>query len=271
MDHTVDERDFRLLAGDRYTFSVLSRVLHYPCRVLRSDHERLILCHTTDPYPVWIWTPDDLTQADCARAWQLAKESCPLREGYRYNLKYDLAAAFTALAAKEGLRAGIVTNLFAYDCPAPIAPAAPADGGLYRCTMADAEEAAQLIDNFHEDVAQDRSSMEHCRRLAQQRIEGAGFYLWKNAAGETVACCSLNGEDGLGCVGSVYTKPEYRRRHYAQHLVYHVTRIAADMGLMPMLYTDADYAASNACYEKIGYVLRGKLCTVAAQAQGTEE
>ena len=31
-----------------------------------------------------------------------------------------------------------------------------------------------------------------------------------------------------------------------------------------MLYTDADYAASNACYEKIGYVLRGKLCTIAA-------
>ena len=29
-----------------------------------------------------------------------------------------------------------------------------------------------------------------------------------------------------------------------------------------MLYTDADYAASNACYEKIGYILRGKLCTV---------
>ena len=30
-----------------------------------------------------------------------------------------------------------------------------------------------------------------------------------------------------------------------------------------MLYTDAGYAASNACYERIGYVLRGRLCTVA--------
>ena len=29
------------------------------------------------------------------------------------------------------------------------------------------------------------------------------------------------------------------------------------------MYTDADYQASNACYEKIGYILRGKLCTVA--------
>ena len=30
-----------------------------------------------------------------------------------------------------------------------------------------------------------------------------------------------------------------------------------------MLYTNADYAASNACYRKLGYVLRGKLCSVA--------
>jgi len=35
-----------------------------------------------------------------------------------------------------------------------------------------------------------------------------------------------------------------------------------EAGCIPMLYTDADYAASNACYEKIGYVLRGKLCTI---------
>jgi predicted GNAT family acetyltransferase len=47
-------------------------------------------------------------------------------------------------------------------------------------------------------------------------------------------------------------------------MVYEVSRIAADSGLTPMLYTDADYAASNACYEKIGYVLRGKLCMIQA-------
>ena len=60
----------------------------------------------------------------------------------------------------------------------------------------------------------------------------------------------------------MYTHEEYRRRHYAENLVYQVSQMAKDAGYMPMLYTDADYAASNACYEKIGYVLRGKLCTI---------
>jgi predicted GNAT family acetyltransferase len=35
-----------------------------------------------------------------------------------------------------------------------------------------------------------------------------------------------------------------------------------EAGYVPMLYTDTDYVASNACYEKIGYVLCGKLCTI---------
>ena len=41
--------------------------------------------------------------------------------------------------------------------------------------------------------------------------------------------------------------------------------IAKEADYVPMLYTDADYIASNACYEKIGYMLRGKLCTLAVR------
>ena len=63
----------------------------------------------------------------------------------------------------------------------------------------------------------------------------------------------------------MYTRREERRKHYAENLVFQVTMIAKNAGFMPMLYTDADYVASNACYEKIGYILRGKLCTIGPQ------
>jgi predicted GNAT family acetyltransferase len=66
----------------------------------------------------------------------------------------------------------------------------------------------------------------------------------------------------LAILGQVYPRPEFRRKHYEENLVYQVTKIAAQAGYLPMLYTDADYAASNACYVKIGYILRGKLCTI---------
>ena len=66
----------------------------------------------------------------------------------------------------------------------------------------------------------------------------------------------------MASINLVFTKKAYRRKHYAENLVYQVTTIAKEAGFTPMLYTDADYTASNACYEKIGYVLRGRLCTV---------
>ena len=77
-----------------------------------------------------------------------------------------------------------------------------------------------------------------------------------------MAVCSIRPKGDLASIGMVYTREEYRRMHYAENLVYQVSKMAKDAGYMPMLYTDADYAASNACYEKIGYVLRGKLCTI---------
>lgn len=266
LDHTVDERDFQQLAADRYTFSVLSRILRGPCDCIRTDHERLILCHSVKPYPVWIWTPDNISDDEKERAWRLASETLSPADGYRYNLKYDLAAYFMERARETGSRLHVSTNLFAYDCPEAIPPETPADGSLYVCTPEDTEEAADLIYQFHWEIAEDRISREDCARKAEQHISHSAFFLWKNSAGNTVACCSYaRADENLGSVGSVYTKPAYRRRHYAQHMVYQVTRLIAGYGLTPMLYTDADYAASNACYEKIGYVIRGKLCTIAAQ------
>lgn len=263
MDKHANERDFRLLEGDRYTFAVLSRILPGPCAVTLTDHERFILCHSVSPYPVWIWTADGLSDDQARRAWEVADAVCPLSAGHSYNLKYELAEAFIAHAREQGQAIRITTNMLAYDCPDPIAPAQPAPGHLHRCTQEDAEAVAMMIYEFHTSVSDDRFDMATCRQIAAHHVAGH-FYFWKDAANEVVACCSWQASGGLANVGSVYTVPAHRRRHYAQQLVYEVTRIVADQGLTPMLYTDADYIASNACYEKIGYVLRGRLCTVSA-------
>lgn len=61
MDRQTDQRDLKLLENDKYTFVVLSRILNDSSRLILTDHERLIICHSADPYPVWIWTPDDIT------------------------------------------------------------------------------------------------------------------------------------------------------------------------------------------------------------------
>lgn len=265
MDAFVNEADYALLKQDRYTFAVLDRILRSECELILSDHVRLILCHSSGTYPVWIWTPDGISEAEKDAAWTLAQEVRPLGEGYRYNLKQELAEHFIKRAAKTGLNAGISMRLFAYDCPLPMEPAVHADGAAHCCTAEDVREVSELFPLFYAEIGEETPSPESCLEKAREYIGQNAFWLWKNADGKTVACCSYKCNQGLASLGSVFTLPDCRRRHYAQNLVYWVTKTVRDKGLIPMLYTDADYPASNACYEKIGYRLCGKLCMVAAQ------
>lgn len=64
MDSFVDERDYKILENDKYTFFVLGRIIGGECELLFTDHERLIIFFTCNPYPVWIWTPNDVTNEE---------------------------------------------------------------------------------------------------------------------------------------------------------------------------------------------------------------
>ncbi len=262
LDVRADERDFELLKADPYTFEVLSRILRGPCDLVLTDHARFILCHSSAPYPVWIWTIDGAPEKEKARAWEIAREARPLDKGSRYNLKYELAEYFIGRSKREGIPAGIAMNLLAYDCPAPVPPSHPADGGLYACGEQDLEEAAEMIRQFYAAIEIDQAGEAAILQKAKDYIARRAFFLWKNGEGKTTACCAYKPDGALACLGSVFTLPAFRRRHYAENLVYQVTCYVREKGFLPMLYTDADYAASNACYEKIGYVCRGKLCTM---------
>lgn len=262
MDSFVDERDFSRLENDKYTFYMLRHVIGGKSKLLLTDHERLILCYTDHPFPVWIWTPDDASEAEMGRAYQIASEHSFLNGAYRLNLKHDLAKFFMARAAMDGKRLSICMNLFAYDCRNPVRPDKVADGSICRCSSEDLDELVDFIDLFQKETGIDRNARDGYRRSAEAFIRAGNTFFWKNEQGKHVASCKFVPDGDMASINLVFTRPEFRRKHYAQNLVYQVTKQAIDAGYVPMLYADADYTASNACYEKIGYVLRGKLCTI---------
>lgn len=262
MDNFVDERDYKLLENDEYTFFVLSRIMGGKCELLLTDHERLIICFSCSPFPVWIWTADGAPEADLERAYQLAKEYRLLDGEHRFNVKYDLAHYFIKRAASEKKVLSISTNMFAYDCPELIKPTVVADGSLHHCTGRDVDELVDFLDSFHRETGIDQQDRDAYRLQAEAHINTGNTYFWKDGHGNSVACCKFVPNGGLASVNLVFTRLEFRRKHYAENLVYRVTEIAMDAGYIPLLYTDADYAASNACYKKIGYILKGKLCTI---------
>lgn len=261
MDNFVDGRDQKLLERDKCTFFVLQRILGGACKLILTDHERTIICFSCDPYPVWIWTADDASEEEMERTYQLVSAQ-PLFNGKRFNLKRSLAEFFIARAAAEGKTLSVITDLFAYDCPCPKKPIETADGSFCRCTEGDLEVLTDVIEEFHREIATDMRDRGAYRMDAEASIRVGNAFFWKNGAGEIVSCCRYVVNGDMASIGLVITRSAFRRRHYAQNLVYEVTKMAADAGYLPMLYTDGNYAASNACYAKIGYVLRGKLCTI---------
>ncbi len=263
MDNYVDERDHKLLEEDKYTFFVMTRIIRGECKLLLSDHESLILCFTGHPFPVWIWTPDDASDEEMERAYLLAKDNELLTGEYHFNVKYTLAEYFMKRALEDGSKMTISTNMFAYDCLDPVKPDRDTDGAFYRCEMKDLEELVTFLDMFHKEIGIDQKDTQSYRKDAETYISSGNMYFWKDKEGKSVASCKYApGGGDMASINLVFTRPENRRKHYAENLVYQVTMKAKEAGYIPMLYTDADYVASNACYEKIGYVLRGKLCTI---------
>ena len=262
LENFVDERDFKLLEKDKYSFSVLHRVISGKCELLLSDHERVIICFTGQPFPVWIWTPEDLPEKDKKKIYKLVKEHSFLDGKHRFNLKYNLAEFFIKKTFEEGKRMAILMNMFAYQCKELIEPEKRADGNIHRCGINDIDKLADFIRLFDRELNTGRKEKESYLSDASRLVETGNMFLWRNARGESVASCNYVPDGNLASISFVFTKPECRRRHYAINLVYEVTKIIMESGYLPHLYTDADNTASNACYEKIGYVVKGKLCTI---------
>ncbi|MDE6441842.1 MAG: GNAT family N-acetyltransferase [Clostridia bacterium] len=262
MDDFVDERDYKILENNKYTFFVLCRIMGGKCELLLTDHERLIVCFSCRPFPVWIWTEDGANEDDMERAYQLAERYSLLDGEHRFNLKYDLAHYFIKRAAADNKRLSIFTNMYAYDCRKLIAPTVIADGSIQRCCSEDVDELASFLDLFHKELKMDQTDLNNYRLQAEARINSGNTFFWKDSRGNNVASCYFTPNGNTASISLVFTRPEFRRKHYAENLVYQVTKIVMDAGYVPMLYTDADYTASNACYNKIGYVLQGKLCTI---------
>lgn len=266
--------DTALFHSDGLAFAVLTGIVNAGCTFVFTDHERFVLCYSCAPYPVWLWTAEGITEQEKEEIWKLCREEHILpgqirKEGEPaisgLNLKYEMADYFIRRGQEEAYPLAVFMNMLVYECRNILTPEKQAEGSLTHMTEEDIEDVAAFIWQFKQDTGLDLQGKDACREKAEKLIGWNEFFLWKNEEGKNVAMCSYGEDDGLGKVGLVFCRSEERRKGYAQTLVYQVTKIIQEQGLLPVLYTDADYEASNRCYQKIGYEQKGQLCTIGKQ------
>lgn len=262
-ENQENDFDTKLLDEDRYTFSVLTSIVSRKCRLVLTDHENYLICYSGAPYPVWIWTAGEADEEVLSEVWELIKKELPPEVGYSYNTKYKTAEYLIRRSREEGgQELNISVNMLSYDCPSPVKPERAAEGQMVPFDKEDPAEIGAYLFRFKQDTGVDLESEEECLKKAEQLAGSGRVFLWKKPDGSIAATCLYRENAGFGCLGFVYTKPEERRKGYGENLVYGVTKRILENGLLPLLYADADYPASNGCYRKVGYREKGSLCTV---------
>lgn len=98
-----------------------------------------------------------------------------------------------------------------------------------------------FIDLFQKETGIDQKDRDGYRRDAEAFICAGSTFFWQNEQGEHVASCKYATNGNMASINLVFTRPAFRRKHYAENLVYQVTKLVLDAGYVPMLYTDADY------------------------------
>lgn len=247
-----------LVKEEAITFSVLMKILEGPCTDIFTDHEKAIVCYSSQPWPVWVWC-GDLSMAGTVGA--CLKAHFPVEKGYVIIMSYELLERlrqedgyFRETDHKMGLLSYRLDNIreIAYPCEG-------------RMELVGEEEIAALVPAWQAM----RVEMEGRHITAERSMETMGrmvaekaLFAWRLEDGTIAALTGKGNQPPYSKVTSVYTLPEYRRRGYAINLVHGVTRTILADGLIPILYTDAGYEASNACYQKIGYALVGRLTSI---------
>lgn len=250
-----------LLREKEITYSVLIRILRGDCTDIFTDHESVMVCYSAPPWPVWVWCRDAEDMAAVTEIAQCLKAHFPLEQGYDIIMSHTL---LEKLRENDGYfrSAGEGMGLLSYRLDQLESIDYPCEGFM---SLVREEEIPSLIGvrhNMSMEMEGRELTPEHCEATLRRQVGEKSLFAWRGASGEIVALTARGDQPPYSKITSVYTLPQHRRKGCAINLVHGVTKgILAD-GLIPILYTDAGYTASNACYQKIGYRQVGSLCSI---------
>ena len=254
-------RDAALLGDDIVTFSVLAAILQTPCTDIYTNHQSVILCYSTAPYPVWVWCKDMDELEDVKTIAHCLKHNFPLERGFAWNIEERLLEKLQEMDSYFwGVQKGM--QLLSYRLDNLNQIDRPIDGRICLATLADIPVLTKLWFDMHYEMEGFTFTEEQCKTEVKNYVGKNAFYTVKDDIGNILAT-TIRWDDEHYCkVSAVYTLPEHRRKGYAINLVHHVAADIQKDGKTPILYTDGSYGASNECYQKIGFTQVGSLVAV---------
>ena len=243
------------------TYSVLRNILHYPCTDIFTNGQSVIICYSNAPYPIWVWCKRPFDEQDVQAVVHTLKTHYLEKGNYRFIISEDL---LDEIAKIDNMFSNMTTRLelLSYELKNIKKIDYPCAGQMQKATMEQLDALASMYKDACYEMEMHDFTMEHCKATVTGMIQNDNLFFWVNDENKIVATVAKSTDGNYAKIAFVYTLPEHRRKGYAINLVHTFSQMLLDDGLIPILYTNGGYVASNECYKKIGYVQVGKLVDV---------
>lgn len=249
------------LIEDNIPYYILQNILKYNCKDIYTNYKSIIICYSNSPYPIWVWCKQPFHKDDLLLISNILKSDYISKGKYNFILSEELLnelkkidSIYNNLTLKMELLSYKLTKMNTINHKS--------DGYMAQATYEDIDDLTIINKNSYFEIEGYEFSLKECKEKVIEQIKKDELYVWVNNENKIVSTTSKSINKNYVKVGSVYTLSQHRRKGYAINLVYQVTKLLLENHLIPILYTDSKYEASNECYKKIGYQQIGKLLNI---------
>lgn len=247
---------------DKYEFHLFYKMIGKDSLFL-SDNETYCLGRGKEEFPTWVWTEDNLSLEKVKEVERLLKlyylvldeNKLTCKKELYEHLKKDLTGL------KDYFEMGFLL------CQ-KLNAVTLSHGWPDKPNYGDKTTLARFwYDNCQEMTYNDKVTFKEALEAASDFLKNENFYVWRNPEGKAVSMGCFTVTNDQAKLSHVYTPKEERCHGYSTSLVYFLTKKALESGLVPLLYTDLNYEASNHVYKKVGYEEKGMLVNFTAPKQ----
>lgn len=237
---------------DRDKFYLLNLISETVGSFLSSDNTTYIIGRSRAGLPTWIWTLDDIDKVNL--------------ESLKNDLQKYLEVGKNKITGKKELY-NLLSNHYettdyfemGFLLCKKLKEVTLSNGFLDKPNYGDKVTLAKYWQANCKEMYQKELSFEEALEEAEHFLDSETFYVWRNAQGKAVSMASYSTVEDQAKITHVFTPKEERQKGYCKSLVYCLTKVLLEKGLVPLLYTDYHYKPSNEAYKKVGYEPQGYL------------
>lgn len=259
----VIEKDNKIFSSvdylkDKSMFHLITKNLKSPDVMLISDEENYVICRGSTDWPTWIWTKDnfDISKLDEIKTAMELYLTAKEKDDFTCKKElYDLlvSTSYDKLNLDDYFEMGTL-------CCRKTKKPRECDGYMDKPNIDDKDVLVQYwFNDCNEMNGVESITMDKAVEDVDNMISSDSFFVWRNNDNKIVCMANYNEIDKEARVNHVYTPVEERKKGYAANLIYSMTNNLLERGVLPLLYTDYNYPASNRAYINAGYEATGIL------------